>query len=262
MKPLRHQSAELHHRLQQAAAASTTADSGRWFFRYHVAEPLRAVAKPKFSNQAFRPMAPSSSGSQGESATLEARPECWSMAGIGEAVGKLYVAKYFPPEYKAQPRPADPEYAGRVQVRHRQARLDRGRRTKKKSFGRAGGLTDHTPRSAIPDKPRDYTALKITPGDLVGDVAPAESLRVSPQRQQARPAGRPFRVGHDRLRRSMPTTTPSVNEIVFPAAILQPPFFNPAADDAVIVAVGQIMATKSAAVSTTRAVSMMATASC
>ncbi len=83
-----------------------------------------------------------------------------------------------------------------------------------------------------PDKWRDYSALTIVAGDLIGNVRRANAFEYNRQMQKL---GKPI----DRTEWLMTPQTvnayylPTMNEVVFPAAILQPPFFNPEADDAV-----------------------------
>src|SRR5262249_6027706 len=83
-----------------------------------------------------------------------------------------------------------------------------------------------------PDKWRDYSALEIKPDDLVGNVIRCVEFEYN---RNLNKLGKPI----DRTEWGMtPQTvnayyTPVMNEIVFPAAILQPPFFSPDADDAV-----------------------------
>jgi putative endopeptidase len=88
------------------------------------------------------------------------------------------------------------------------------------------------PKVGYPEKWRDYSALKIVKGDLYGNVERAETFEYN---RQINKLGQPV----DRAEWSMTPQTvnayynQSLNEIVFPAAILQPPFFDPEADDAV-----------------------------
>ena len=94
-------------------------------------------------------------------------------------------------------------------------------------------LDQFTLKIGYPDQWRDYSALQISPDDLLGNVAALGRLRVAPA--DVAPAGGPV----DRKEWGMTPQTinayynPSLNEIVFPAAILQPPFFDPNADPAV-----------------------------
>src|SRR5207342_1055686 len=83
-----------------------------------------------------------------------------------------------------------------------------------------------------PERWRDYSALEIRSGDLLGNVRRAVAFEVD--RQLAKLGGP---VDRDEWFMTPQTVNayynPELNEIVFPAAILQPPFFDPAADDAV-----------------------------
>jgi putative endopeptidase len=149
-------------------------------------------------------------------------------AGMGEAVGELYVAKYFTPEAKAK---ADELVRNIIKAMDaRLAKLDwmaPGTRTKARAK-----LAAFTPKIGYPEKWRDYSALKITRGDNLGNSVRAAEFEYL--RQLAK-VGKPV----DRSEWAMSPQTvnayanPLLNEIVFPAAILQPPFFDPHADDAV-----------------------------
>src|SRR5690606_17976863 len=89
-----------------------------------------------------------------------------------------------------------------------------------------------TPKIGYPDKWRDYSALKVVKGDIYGNQVRATEFEYN--RQLAK-LGKPV----DRTEWGMTPQTvnayynPTLNEIVFPAAILQPPFFDMNADDAV-----------------------------
>ena len=147
---------------------------------------------------------------------------------IGEALGKLYVAKYFPPSSKARM----VQLVGNLLKAYRQSieSLDwMSPATKKRAQAK---LAKFTPKIGYPNKWRDYSKLTITPGDLVGNIMRAQSFEYQ---RNINKLGKPI----DREEWEMTPQTvnayykPEKNEIVFPAAILQPPFFNPQADDAV-----------------------------
>jgi putative endopeptidase len=147
---------------------------------------------------------------------------------MGEAVGSLYVAKYFTPETKAH---AD-ALVKNLLVSMGQ-RLDglawMSPETKAKAKEK---LATYNPKIGYPKKWRDYSALKIIPGDAVGN---AQRLAEFDYNRQLAKLGKPV----DRDEWGMTPMTvnayynPVLNEIVFPAAILQPPFFDASADDAV-----------------------------
>jgi putative endopeptidase len=147
---------------------------------------------------------------------------------MGEALGKLYVARYFPPEAKAK---ADLLVANLLKAYEQDIQtLDwMSPATKTKALEK---VRLFTPKIGYPSHWLDYSALRIAPGDLVGNVQRAGLFDYN--RRVAR-INRPV----DRTEWDMTPSTinayynPSLNEIVFPAAILQPPFFDPQADDAV-----------------------------
>lgn len=146
---------------------------------------------------------------------------------LGEAVGQLYVAEHFPPAHKAQ---METLVAGLIEA-YRQSieALDwMSETTKAKALEK---LSKFVPKIGYPEVWRDYSALEIVADDVLGNLARAAAFEL--ERQLAR-IGQPI----DRSEWLMTPQTvnayynPTMNEIVFPAAILQPPFFDAAADDA------------------------------
>ena len=149
-------------------------------------------------------------------------------AGIGEELGKLYTAKYFPAESKARAQ----KLVGNLLTAFKQGidGLDWMSPETKKSAQEK--LAKFTPKIGYPDKWRDYTALAIDKGNLVGNVEAAKEFEYQ---RNLNKLGKPI----DRGEWGMTPQTlnayynPELNEIVFPAAILQPPYFDADADDAV-----------------------------
>ncbi len=147
---------------------------------------------------------------------------------MGEALGKLYVARYFPPEAKAkiQQLVANILKAYDADI---QTLTWMGPATRAKALEK---IRRFTVKVGYPDKWRDYSTLTIVPGRLVEDVTNAQVFEWN--RQLKRIDG-PV----DRGEWGMTPATnnaynnPPLNEIVFPAGILQPPYFDPHADDAV-----------------------------
>jgi putative endopeptidase len=147
---------------------------------------------------------------------------------LGEAVGIDYVARYFPPDAKAQ--------ADDLVRNVRAAMADRLKglawmapQTKARALAK---LAAFTPKIGYPDKWRDYSAMRIERGDLVGNMQRAAEFEFN--RNLAK-LGAPIDRGEWLM---TPMTinayaNPPMNEIVFPAAILQPPFFDPKADPAI-----------------------------
>ena len=147
---------------------------------------------------------------------------------MGEAVGKIYVGKYFTPETKQH---AD-ELVHNLLVSMGQ-RLDgltwMSPETKAKAKEK---LATYNPKIGYPKHWRDYSKLEVKAGDPVGNAMRASTFEYD--RNLAK-LGKPI----DRDEWGMTPMTinayynPELNEIVFPAAILQPPFFDANADDAV-----------------------------
>jgi len=149
-------------------------------------------------------------------------------ASLGEGLGKLYVEKYFPPENKARME----ALVKNLLEAYRQSidTLDwMSPETKKQALEK---LSKFTPKIGYPNRWRDYSSLTIAADDLVGNIARANTFEY---KRNISKLGKPI----DRDEWGMTPQTvnayynPELNEIVFPAAILQPPFFNVAADDAV-----------------------------
>jgi putative endopeptidase len=147
---------------------------------------------------------------------------------IGQAVGKLYAAKHFPPEAKEKMKRlvANLIEAYRVDI---QALDWMSAETKVKALEK---LSKFTPKIGYPDKWRDYSKLQVKRDDLIGNERRAAEFALDFQLGKL---GKPV----DRTEWGMTPQTinayynPGMNEIVFPAAILQPPFFDLTADDAV-----------------------------
>ncbi len=147
---------------------------------------------------------------------------------IGEAVGKEYVARHFTPETKAA---AEQLVANVIAAMHQ--RLDRLEWMAPETRARAQAkLAAFTPKIGYPEKWRDYSAYAVRRGDLLGNVMRGNAFEYQ---RNLNKLGQPV----DRGEWGM---TPmeinayanfSMNEIVFPAAILQPPFFDPKADAAI-----------------------------
>jgi putative endopeptidase len=149
-------------------------------------------------------------------------------SAIGEVLGKVYVAKYFPPEAKARME---------VLVKNLLKAYEQSIQsldwmsddTKKKALDK---LAKFTPKIGYPNKWRDYSSLSISPDDLMGNMMRAAEFD---SHYQIGKLGKPIDRGEWQM---TPQTVnayynPNMNEIVFPAAILQPPFFNMDADDAI-----------------------------
>jgi predicted metalloendopeptidase len=149
-------------------------------------------------------------------------------SSAGEALGKQYVARHFPPERKAR---MDTLVANLLAA-YRQS-IDSlewmGPDTKREAQAK---LARFTPKIGYPVKWRDYSRLVVRADDLVGNAMRAQKFEYD---RNVAKLGKPI----DREEWFMSPQTvnayynPEMNEVVFPASILQPPFFNADADDAV-----------------------------
>jgi putative endopeptidase len=147
---------------------------------------------------------------------------------LGEAVGRLYVARYFTPDAKAKM----DALVGNLKAALN-ARLEQVDWMSAETRARAEEkLAKLSVKIGYPARWRDYSALLIRPDDLYGDAERAEAFDWE---RQVKRMGGPV----DKLEWVMTPQTvnayynPSNNEIVFPAAILSPPFFDPTADPAI-----------------------------
>jgi putative endopeptidase len=147
---------------------------------------------------------------------------------LGEAVGEIYVQKHFPPEAKSQM----DELVQYLVKAYRQSILDldwMGEETKQKALVK---LEKFTPKIGYPVKWKDYSDLQIHREDLVGNIRRVAEFQ---HMREAKKIGSPI----DRDEWFMTPQTvnayynPGFNEIVFPASILQPPFFSSESDAAV-----------------------------
>ncbi|WP_263587473.1 M13 family metallopeptidase [Sphingopyxis sp. GC21] len=152
----------------------------------------------------------------------------FTTGNLGEAVGKDYVAKYFPPETKAE---MDKLVKNVIAaLGHRIDNLawmqpETKVKAKKK-------LANFTTKIGYPDRWKDYGSLEIRADDLFGNALRANQWQHDDNISRL---GGPIR----RWEWGMTPMTVNayanfgMNEIVFPAAILQPPFFDPKADPAI-----------------------------
>lgn len=149
-------------------------------------------------------------------------------SNLGEVVGKVYVARHFPPEAKERMLELVNNLIKAYEISIKE--LDwMGDETKVQALDK---LSKFTPKIGYPDNWEDYSRLEIEETDLVGNMR--RSAMFVYEKNLARQGG-PV----DRSEWAMTPQTvnayynPPLNEIVFPAAILQPPFFDLQADDAV-----------------------------
>ncbi|MCG3139138.1 MAG: Neutral endopeptidase [Phycisphaerae bacterium] len=167
-------------------------------------------------------------GGQNEQLAREKRGVRFLSGMIGEGVGKLYVERHFSPEAKTK---AQELVSNLLKVYHQRIETAdwMSAETRQKALDKLGHFTV---KIGYPDQWRDYSIFEVVADDLLGNAARGEQFEW--HRRLAR-----LHSPVDRSEWGMSPQTvnayyePTLNEIVFPAAILQPPFFDPYADDAV-----------------------------
>lgn len=207
--------------------ASFDLDAWRAWLKWHIISAGAPYMSDAFVGENFNFYGKTLSG------TPELR-ERWKRAvsmiegSLGEAVGKIYVQSYFPAQAKSRMEDlvANLIEAYRVSINE----LDwMSPQTKLKALEK---LDKFRPKIGYPDKWRDYSALQTSPDDLYGNVG--RVVKFARDRELAK-IGKP--VDRDEWFMAPQTVNayynPVMNEIVFPAAILQPPFFGLDHDDAV-----------------------------
>lgn len=148
-------------------------------------------------------------------------------AALGEAVGKLYVAKWFPPSEKARA-----EAMVRNEIAAFAKRIDAldwmSPETKKKAKAKLAVLKVGV---GYPDRWRDYSGLEVVPGDALGNARRASLFEY---RRNLAKLGSPVDRGEWVMNPQLVNAVnlPAMNAMNFPAAILQPPDFDPARPEA------------------------------
>jgi putative endopeptidase len=202
-------------------------DDCKTYLRWHVLHAMASTLSNDFVNENFRFFEATLRG------TKQIKPR-WKRViaktdeELGESLGKLYVAEHFPPEAKAR--------ALEMVNNLKEALADRIKTlewmdepTKQEALKK---LAAFTVKIGYPDKWRDYSLLKIDRSSYAQNVMRGDAFETD---RQLKKIGKP--VDRSEWGMSPPTVNayynPNLNEIVFPAGILQPPFFDPKADDAV-----------------------------
>ncbi len=207
--------------------AAVPIDDWKTYLRWHLINGLAPYLSSDFVDQDFAFFQTVLLG------TEEIKPR-WKRivestdAALGEALGQLYVEKYFPPEAKSKANNIVNHL--REAYRRRMEKLDwMSQETKQQAFTKLEKLVQ---KIGYPDKWRDYSALEIKREPFVLNVIRANEFEYN---RNLKKIGNP--VDKTEWLMSPPTVNayfhPLNNEIVFPAGILQPPFFDPEADDAV-----------------------------
>ena len=196
------------------------------YLRFHLVSSLTGALPKAFSDEAFR-------FSQVTSGAKQQQPRWKRMQGstdgaLGEAFGQLYVDKAFTPAAKAKAKQMIENlrtaYAERIKATDWMSAATKTEALKK--------LNAFAVKIGYPDKWKDYSALAISRESYLNNLL---ASREWASRDQLNHFGKPIDRGEWGM--TPPTVNayynPAMNEIVFPAGILQAPFYDPKADDAV-----------------------------
>jgi len=207
--------------------ANTSVKDWQTYLTFHTLSAFSSYLTTELDNENFDFFSQQLSGRK-EQRPMWKRGVSTVNANLGEVIGKIYVAKHFTPQAKAR--------MGQLVENLRTAygnSIDElewmSNDTKVAAHVK---LAAFTPKIGYPDKWEDYSTLTIEANDLVGNIIRSGKIAF---KKEVEKLGGPIRNWEWGM---TPQTVnayydPTVNEIVFPAAILQPPFFNMAADDAV-----------------------------
>jgi putative endopeptidase len=209
-----------------AILTSVPLDDWKAYLRWHLLDATAGSLSSAFVNEDFR-FGSTLSGAK-EMLPRDKRCARATDAGLRDALGQAYVAQYFTPQAKQRAlemvRNLESVFHDRLQTLGWMSDT-----TKVQATGKLAAFTN---KIGYPDKWRDYSTLTIKPGHFLNNQV---AVRQYERRRTLSRIGQPV----DRAEWGMTPPTvnayysPSMNEIVFPAGIMQPPFFDPKADDAV-----------------------------
>jgi putative endopeptidase len=205
---------------------SVPLDDWKAYLRWHLLDAAAGSLSSAFVNEDFR-FGSTLSGAK-EMLSRDKRCARATDAGLRDALGQAYVAQYFTPQAKQRAldmvRNLESVFHDKLQTLGWMSDT-----TKVQATGKLAAFTN---KIGYPDKWRDYSTLTIKPGNFLDNQV---AVRQYERRRTLSRIGQPV----DRAEWGMTPPTvnayynPSMNEIVFPAGIMQPPFFDPKADDAV-----------------------------
>ena len=213
---------------QEVSAMLEATPVGHWksYLRFHTVDSASPYLSDPFVEENFNFYAKTLRGQK------ELRPR-WKRVldtvngQAGEALGQLYVKVAFPPESKARMQELVKNLSAALKVRLENLAW-MSPETKKKAIEKWGAFT---PKIGYPDKWRDWSGLRTNRESYLGNVLAAAEFNY---KYGLAKVGKPVDPTEWTLRPQTVNANyhPLRNEITFPAAILQPPFFDPQADDA------------------------------
>ncbi len=213
---------------EQAGALlkSEPLDNWKTYLRFHVANAYSPYLSQPFVDENFSFYLAYLRGAK-EQQPRWRRCVQYTDYNLPEALGQAYVAKVFSPELKAQAL----DMVDRIEaaMRQRIEQLDwMSPETKKQALIKLAGIRN---KIGYPDKWRDYSSIKLTQDDFAGDIERAGAFEMH---RLINKVGQP--VDHGEWEMSAATVDayfdPQMNDINFPAGVLQPPLYDPKMDDA------------------------------
>lgn len=206
--------------------ATEPLDAWKAYMRYHVLDAYGGELSTPFADELFDFYGRTMAGAR-ERAPRDKRGVSRVSGGLGDPVGELYVDAHFSQQTRDRARALVENLRAAYRTRIDEASW-MAPETKKEAQAKLAALVA---KIGYPDKWKSYATVKIDAGDLVGND---NNLAVWSWNDEVSKLGKPI----DRAEWSMTPQTnnayysPRLNDIVFPAAILQPPNFDPAADPA------------------------------
>jgi putative endopeptidase len=196
------------------------------YFRFHVADSYSAYLSSAFAQENFEFYRKYLRGAKEEQPRWK-RCVQYTDFNLGDALGQAYVAKVFSPELKQST--LDMVKHIETAMGQRIQQLDwMSPETKRQALVKLASIRN---KIGYPDKWRDYSSISLTRDDFAGDMRHAGEFE---QRREINKIGQP--VDHGEWEMSPPTVdayfNPQMNDINFPAGVLQPPLYDPKMDDA------------------------------
>ncbi len=207
--------------------AETSLADWQTYLTFHTLSAFASALTTDIDNENFDFYATQLSG-RNEQRPLWKRGVAVVNRNLGEVIGKVYVSRHFTPEAKSRMN----QLVENLRAAYGKSITELEWMSATTKNAAQVKLAAFDPKIGYPDKWRDYSALAIKADDLVGNMIRSGNNQ---HQQQIAKLGKAI----DKQEWAMTPQTvnayynPTKNEIVFPAAILQPPFFNLAADDAV-----------------------------
>jgi putative endopeptidase len=206
----------------------TSAPLNNWktYLRFHVVDWSSPYLSSKFVQENFEFYRKYLRGATQQQPRWK-RCVSYTDRNLGEALGQAYVARVFSPELKQSTREMVVHIEDAMEQRIQQ--LDwMSPETKQQALTKLHGIRN---KIGYPDKWRDYSSLQVVPGDFLGDIERAQEFE---SRRNINKIGKA--VDHTEWGMTPATVNayfdPQMNDINFPAAVLQPPLYDSKSDDA------------------------------